>query len=1229
MNQNINIGIFQFDSNKLEHQISANALRMREFAEENKKLNETLKNTSKEIKDLEGKINSQHKIQERLNKQKAEGTISEKQYQEEMQRSNQRLEELISLQNQTAHAQAQAVIQLNRNTQETKALRLENNELNKLLSAGRTELTETERAYNRLENQLNALKIEAKNYGSVMELLRQEGKENTDEYRKLEEQYNDVSQRANELNNTLKELDKSVGDNHRNVGNYTEAVSGLSDEIQGATGDIVEAVGQISNGNITAGLQGITAGFGGLRTAFMSLTTTMLANPITAILVGITAVATGVGLAVKEFFDYNNQVRELNKEINQLTNYTGAVADEIRINATAISETYGKEFKDVVKEVNSLMTDFGISAEKAFQVYNKGLADGGAINEEFSDSIREYGVLFAQNGYSAEEFINLLNAGIDLDIYSDKLPDAIKEAGLSLTEQTTATRDALVNAFGQPFTDDLLARIEKGQTSVKDALVAISQKSKETNLTLQQQAQLTADVFRGAGEDAGGSLKIFEAINLAHEKEKQQLQGLAKHTAEMTELQRELAHAKDEALKSEGIQSFSQNMEKMWVKAQIIWYGLVDSITEAIQWIDNITGASEVMGETWEVVKGYASAWWEAINSLVDLFGRLLSTLGANNKETQSFAKDIFKFLNPINILKTGLSVLTTLIKGFSNAINSARANIVAFGIVANNIISQVISVANSVKNLDFSGALEKLKNISISKELANARKEAQALNKEIGNKDNNPRNNRPTNNPNANAKTLSEREAEAKAQEEAQKRAEANAKKAQSKAEADRKKAIADKQKAIQEAEKLEKEEAKRSIEIAREKSKLSVDNAKYELAEYIRINAEKYKDDKRWTDEKLKNQIDYYNEVKRRQLEVLHEEERAKNLSIQMKIDEINAKKTLSENDRNEIKNYQEEQKQIQQQFASERAKIEAETNDKIRTDEKAKKEQDLEDEKLSRSIAFQQKIVDLETQNTSEFEIKRQHAQNDRDTELAELDQKLADRLISQENYEAQKTLIESQYAQARKEIDKEVENAKLEGFANVFGQMKGVFGEQTALGKASAIAETTINTYKSATSAYSSLAVIPVVGPALGAAAAALAVASGLKSIQKITSVQTPKAQRGMFIRGKSHAQGGVPILTPNGMIEAEGGEVIINKVSSQLFRGLLSDINVAGGGVKFAQGGVVGSRLAGVQKSLKTETPNITLDNDAISQITNAIYSGSQRGLSDLSENNRIAQGANF
>ena len=67
---------------------------------------------------------------------------------------------------------------------------------------------------------------------------------------------------------------------------------------------------------------------------------------------------------------------------------------------------------------------------------------------------------------------------------------------------------------------------------------------------------------------------------------------------------------------------------------------------------------------------------------------------------------------------------------------------------------------------------------------------------------------------------------------------------------------------------------------------------------------------------------------------------------------------------------------------------------------------------------------------------------------------------------------------------------------------------MLGENSKAGKAAAIAQATIETYKSATSAFSSLAGIPIVGPVLGGIAAGAAVMQGFKNIKRIQSIGKP-------------------------------------------------------------------------------------------------------------------------
>ena len=62
--------------------------------------------------------------------------------------------------------------------------------------------------------------------------------------------------------------------------------------------------------------------------------------------------------------------------------------------------------------------------------------------------------------------------------------------------------------------------------------------------------------------------------------------------------------------------------------------------------------------------------------------------------------------------------------------------------------------------------------------------------------------------------------------------------------------------------------------------------------------------------------------------------------------------------------------------------------------------------------------------------------------------------------------------------------------------------------------------------------------------------------------------------GGMVNGKSHAQGGEKFAVGGRVVELEGGEAVINKRSTSMFSSQLSAMNAAGGGVKFADGGLL-------------------------------------------------------
>lgn len=127
---------------------------------------------------------------------------------------------------------------------------------------------------------------------------------------------------------------------------------------------------------------------------------------------------------------------------------------------------------------------------------------------------------------------------------------------------------------------------------------------------------------------------------------------------------------------------------------------------------------------------------------------------------------------------------------------------------------------------------------------------------------------------------------------------------------------------------------------------------------------------------------------------------------------------------------------------------------------------------------------------------------------DAEQVLLKQQFDNKLITEDEYNKKVAALSEQ----RKQIDESEKAAKLatlDAVANAFSQASQLMGEETAAGKAMAVAAATIATYTSAVKAYQAgLSVGGPVGLVLGPVSAGLAVAAGLANVKKILSVQTP-------------------------------------------------------------------------------------------------------------------------
>lgn len=100
------------------------------------------------------------------------------------------------------------------------------------------------------------------------------------------------------------------------------------------------------------------------------------------------------------------------------------------------------------------------------------------------------------------------------------------------------------------------------------------------------------------------------------------------------------------------------------------------------------------------------------------------------------------------------------------------------------------------------------------------------------------------------------------------------------------------------------------------------------------------------------------------------------------------------------------------------------------------------------------------------------------------------------------------LQKRKAKEEQEVEKLSTEQKMALASGALGNLATIFGEESKVGKAAAIAQTTIDTFGAAQASFKSLAGIAVVGPALGAVAAAAALASGFARIKQIQSIGPP-------------------------------------------------------------------------------------------------------------------------
>ena len=475
--------------------------------------------------------------------------------------------------------------------------------INEEIAATNAQSTEYKRTVSDLNRVLaNSVRENMNNEGSLKS-LRAELSRLTDEYDSLGKaqregiEGQDLKSRISAITDEIKGSEEATGRFYRNVGNYEEAIKnalGLNQGFAGSIMGIADGMGGMNG--IIPGLKSNIIGLGGALKV-------LAANPVFLTIFGVAK----VGEAVKFWFDFNKGLSEATRLTEQFTGLSGDDLIIYRDNVQAVADVYGKDFTDVLQSANALSKQFGITNEEAINIIKDGFVAGADVSGNFIDTVKEYPTFFREAGLSASEFVAISTEAVKQGVFGDKGVDAIKEATIRLREMSTSTSEALagIGLSGE----EIQRAMADGSMTAFDAIQKVSEKLNELPETSSAVGTAVADIFGGAGEDAGLQyIKTLKDISTDLDEVKDKAGEYATLQDDYLNSQVELQRATNALFGA-----FSTSFDDVMTKAKTFLNNVLSGL------INGVLDFGARVGATFSAIKVYVSEAMDAFSAMGDL----------------------------------------------------------------------------------------------------------------------------------------------------------------------------------------------------------------------------------------------------------------------------------------------------------------------------------------------------------------------------------------------------------------------------------------------------------------------------------------------------------------------------------------------------------------------------------------------------------------------------------
>lgn len=198
---------------------------------------------------------------------------------------------------------------------------------------------------------------------------------------------------------------------------------------------------------------------------------------------------------------YEDIAEAMSNVTMQIKGLDEASLQNITEKAIAFRDLFGYDVSESIRSVKTLMGEFNISADEAFNLLAEGKKQGLDFSNELLDNVNEYSVQFNKLGLSAEDMFNIFKTGTENGAFNlDKIGNAVKEFSIRAIDGSNTTIDGFkrlgLNA------DEMAKKFANGGEEAKKAFIEVVKRlGKMDNKVSQSIAGV--DLFGTMWEDLG------------------------------------------------------------------------------------------------------------------------------------------------------------------------------------------------------------------------------------------------------------------------------------------------------------------------------------------------------------------------------------------------------------------------------------------------------------------------------------------------------------------------------------------------------------------------------------------------------------------------------------------------------------------------------------------------------------------------------------------------------